>query len=234
MTVTVGGTIGDKAVLDRRKCTLCGITNTLNILKGVELLMNIPEPVLCDDKTEPPSKRQRLDTTAQAEEKIYQAPAAFSTRPVPSPAVLGNSAKAAASTAVAKLFVMPENSTVQWDGGEDKQGGGKWIIDRDTSLHAFWAVRRITASNLAMEHAANMKKGLPTSSFNCALKDIHVNQNVGSTIGDKARLDRRTCTLCGIYNTEHIIKGTELLMNIPEPVVCDGKAEPPSNAPAAT
>ena len=66
MTVTVGGTIGDKAVVDRRKCTLCGITNIVNILKGVELLMNIPEPVLCDDKTEPPSKRQRLDTTAQA------------------------------------------------------------------------------------------------------------------------------------------------------------------------
>ena len=46
VTVSVGGTIGDKAVLDRRKCTLCGITNTENILKGVELLMNIPEPVL--------------------------------------------------------------------------------------------------------------------------------------------------------------------------------------------
>ena len=46
MTVTVGGTIGDKAVVDRRKCTLCGITNIVNILKGVELLMNIPEPVL--------------------------------------------------------------------------------------------------------------------------------------------------------------------------------------------
>ena len=194
----------------------------------------VPEPVLCGDNTEPPNKRQRLDTTAQAEEKIYQAPAALSTRPVPSPAVLSNSANAAASTAVAKLFVMPENSTVQWDGGEDKQGAGKWIIDRDTSLHPFWAVRRITASTLAMEHSANMKKGIPVQRFNCALKDIHVNQNVGSTIGDTARLDRRQCTLCAIYNTEHILKGTELLLNIPEPVVSDDKAEPPSKEPAAT
>ena len=67
--------------------------------------MNIPEPVVCDDKAEPPLKRQRLDTTAQAEEKIYQAPAALSTRPVASPVLPSNSAQVAAPTAETKLYI---------------------------------------------------------------------------------------------------------------------------------
>ena len=115
-------------------------------------------------KTAIPTLYDHYPVTAQAEEKPLQAPASLSTRPAASPAVLSNSAKARASTAVTKLFIVPELSIPQWVEGDDQQDVGKWTFDRDTSMHLFWAVRRIPASTLALEHSVAIKRRIPNYS----------------------------------------------------------------------
>ena len=64
--VTTGTAFDTTAMMDIRRCTLFGITNSDHIIKGSELLLRIPEPKLNDDNSEPARKRQKCDTSAQA------------------------------------------------------------------------------------------------------------------------------------------------------------------------
>ena len=63
---SVGGTCNTQGVLDTCRCTFLGLTNTENIIKGTELIMQVAEPKRKDGTDEPASKRQKCDASAQA------------------------------------------------------------------------------------------------------------------------------------------------------------------------
>ena len=136
-----------------------------------------------------------------------------------------NSAQAAASTAEQTFALMPDINGPEWVGEEGQQDVGKWTFEPDTAMHPFWAVRRIPASTLAAQTGNALRAGRPPQFFNCTLKEISVTVTAGGTIGTTGVLDRRRCTLCGITNTENILKGAELLMQVREPLRSDGSAE---------
>ena len=73
------------------------------------------------------------------------------------------------------------------------------------------------ASALAAENGIAVKKGLPQKSFNCRLEQFMVNVSVGGTCDKHWMSDIRRVTLWAITNTENIIRGSELLLQIPEP-----------------
>lgn len=68
-----------------------------------------------------------------------------------------------------------------------------------------------------------MKQGKPTQAFNCVLENAHTYVTVGGTFNTTSLLDRRKCTFQAIRNSENIIAGTELLIQIPAPKKEDDK-----------
>ena len=101
-----------------------------------------------------------------------------------------------------------------------------WTFRPDTSLHSFWAVRRLTARALAAENAAALKRGGTAKPFNCKLTEFRLNVSVGGTFGTQYALDARRCTFWGITNSDNIVKGSELLLQIADPTPNGGTYEP--------
>ena len=163
--------------------------------------------------TEPPNKRQKCDTSTQA---------SGGKQP-------DTSAQAAVSIASRQFMVMPEFAIPEFkepDPSENDAGEGEWVMKQETSLHPFWAVRRMTGSALALEIGTAMKKGNTPPRLNCTLKPFYVNVTTGADFGAKVVSDIRRCTVVGIINHEHILKDSELLLNIPEPKLADDCIEP--------
>ena len=81
------------------------------------------------------------------------------------------------------------------------------------------------ASLQAAETATALNKGDTVPQFNCKLEKFVVNVRVGGTCGTHAVSNTSRCTFWGITNTENIMKGSELLLQIAEPKRKDGTDE---------
>ena len=180
--------------------------------------------------------------TAQADGQVRQAPAVLSTQPtdsaeVGSGAAAGiatqafgvtqphNATQATESVAARQFMLMPEFTAPEWS---KRHGGAEynWTCKQDTTLHPFWAVRRISGSVLTKEIDDAMRNDTDAPKFNCKLKPFVVDVTTGAVFDATAMMDIRRCTLAGITNYDHITKGSELLMRIPEPEIADGESEP--------
>jgi len=181
--------------------------------------------------------------TAQAGEPVLQAPATLSAPPVGNTAY-GNATSAGiaprASDATQPnrptdadlarttrtFMLLPEFNAPQWLGTTNQSDVCMWTFRPDTSLHSFWAVRRLTASALAAENEAVLKKGGTAKTFNCRLTEFCLNLTVSGTIGEQSTIDTRMCTFWGITNSATIVKGSELLLQIADPTPNGGTYEP--------
>ena len=120
----------------------------------------------------------------------------------------------------------------------------RWAWTHDTVVHPYWAVRRLTESQLALEKAKVLKERAkdkhteeatkipqpyrPMPSFNCELVDQVVYNTTSGTFASSVQLtDSRTCIVKAIRNTEHIIANTELILQIDEPTPKFSGSEPP-------
>ena len=89
-------------------------------------------------------------------------------------------------------------------------------------MHMFWAVRRLTPSQMKLENA-RIKAGEIPLRFNCSLRDESANNVCISSQWGQTTNRARTVTIPFLVNHEPLLKGEELIMGIPEPAKKEGK-----------
>ena len=183
-----------------------------------------------------PATYERKPSTAPAGEAPSQAPRAIGTRhadntadgsttaagsaPQASVATQSNdSAQAATPYLTQTFFLLPEFTAPEWVDAQQQPevNGWRWMHEPDVSMHPFWAVRRLSPSALALQNVSAVKKGTVAPQFNLEFKEFIVNVTVGGTCDTTAFTDIRRCTVLALTNSENIIKGSELLLQVAEP-----------------
>ena len=151
-----------------------------------------------------------IPSAAQAGEPQWQASAVLSTQPIGSTAQASgdtppiNSAQAAVSTAKATFVIVPACP-----------------FTSVTSIHPFWAIRRMPASALLAETTTESTECGADKSFNCTMIQFIVNVSVCGACDIHGMMDVRRVALVGITTHRHISKGSELLMQTAEPTPRD-------------
>ena len=87
-------------------------------------------------------------------------------------------------------------------------------------MHPFWAVRRLPSSKLGMPSSKLVNEGETVKRFNMEYTDLSFYVSVGGTVGNFALLDRSKCTFQGICNSQDIIAGSELVLEVPDTTAC--------------
>ena len=153
-------------------------------------------------------------------------PVEHQTTPTGQPANTGNTgdaelvhtALAAPEHKAKKTFVIvPETAMPEWvTAAHPPLVDGRWAFKEGSSLHPYWAVRRLPASGLALLNGKTLKAGGVAKTFNLKYVDVSNYVTVSGTIGTTGLNDGRKCTCKAITNYKHIIKGTELILRVAE------------------
>ena len=163
---------------------------------------------------------ERHKTTAKADVQTLQAPAPISSPPAGGGLQTNTTTTVEVTDEVHHVHVIPDFCLPEWVPTDKAQVGhvqtDQWKITAETALNPFWAVRRITPSVLSSENVDLTKKCQPTKSFNCELSPLRINVMSGTSIDKQVLSDARCCTLWEITNSQNIIRGTELLIAMPE------------------
>lgn len=119
--------------------------------------------------------------------------------------------------------------------GDDADPGRDvpWLYSHDTTMSTFWAVRRLRPSDIVEEYSIQIKSAGKTSGnthtsvfepeANCVLQDMHIHKFLYATIPTSSESHSPTyieslyeITFEAITNSKPIIKGSELIIEIPE------------------
>ena len=123
------------------------------------------------------------------------------------------------------LCLMSEFTCPRWDEpGEKEVEKGKWTFTEETSMHPFWAVRRLGKHALTHQNAAAQMRAAkdkraapPKLNFNCGFVDVTSYQNIAGIIDKTNIYDQRRVVFPQIVNTHDIAAGEELLIQTPDP-----------------
>ena len=126
------------------------------------------------------------------------------------------------------FFLLPEFCPPELRDQDPPPLAPKWVYKQDTTMHPFWAVRRLPSSKLGMPSSQLVNEGETAKRFNMEYTDLSFYVSVGGTVGNFALLDRSKCTFQGICNSQHIIAGSELVLEGPETTACEQNSGEPA------
>ena len=115
------------------------------------------------------------------------------------------------------FYVLPEWKTVEYAAvaGEQGDGAWKWKWKGKESMHPYWAVRRLSFSQLAIEQDKwTAAAGRPRPRFNCELKWMSLSSVCMALINAKAVNRTRLMEVPFLVNKDPLEEKEELLLEI--------------------